>query len=361
MSLFNNFCKSGRIQGIDLVKLFASFLVICSHCMMQFLTPSTSNPIFNFVWLTQMPLFMFASGFVNNKPEKIFTLKLYFWKLLKNALSLLIPCMTYLLITCLIDAKSVISAFVLFFQDPQTNLWFLWVLFIFHLFFDFGLYMSNKFKNCLKPIIPVALLLSISLFIAILMLCFTESFDFNILSLKLIAYYAPFYCFGFIFHLIINSGLTNKKTAKIIVYIVIAIAFVVLNFECLYFKSIYSFDDSNIKYLLIRITGSVSSILVCLFVADLLVNLKIFLFISKLGAFSLQSYYFHLIYLRYLTYSSNLIWAQWLISLGSVFLLMTMIAATLIVIYFIPYLHLLLFGKSFSFYKFEKRLPIILR
>lgn len=357
--MFKNFTKTGRIQAIDLIKLFAAFLVICGHCMMKYITNGTCNPIFNFIWLTQMPLFMFASGFVNNKMEKIRTIKLYFWQLLKNTLSLLVPCITYLLLTSLIDGKSILTSIVLFYQNPQTNLWFLWVLFIINLIFDFGLYISNKISNKLKPIIPIVLSFFVFILIITLMFIQKENFNFDILSLKLIAFYIPFYCFGYIIHLIITSNLMKKKAIKIATIIIIIISFIIVTYECFSFKSIYSFNDSSIKCLLIRVIGSVSSIIICVFVSDLLINLKFFCLISKFGLFSLESYYLHIIYLRLLNYSSDLATFQWLISFGTTLLLILMIALTLTIIYFIPYFHLLVFGKVFSFYKFEKRLPKI--
>ena len=356
---FSTLEKIGRIETIDLLKLFAAILVILSHCMMKYISDGVSNPLFNFIWLTQMPLFMFASGFLNIKAEKVSTIKKFFYRTLRNVLCLLVPCFTFLLIGCLLDSKSIFDAFVSFYKNPETNLWFLWVLFIIHLVFDFGLYLSNFVKRKFGFLMPVLLSLFVSLIVFILMVCLSKQFSFSTLSLKLIAYYIPFYCFGFLFHIFINLKSPFTKRMSIISFIVLGISLIVVLFECFFFKSIHSFDDFNISFLIIRLVGSVCAIYLCVFIADLFIRFRCVLKVSKFGGYSLQAYYIHILLLRFLNYSNENIFAQWAIAFGSASLLILMIALILTIMYFIPFLHLLIFGKSFSFYKFEKKIPKI--
>lgn len=359
--MFTSLKNYGRLSTIDLLKIFAAILVIVSHCMMKYIDNGTSNPLFNFIWLTQMPLFMFASGFVNVKPEKYSDIRKYFKRELKNALTLLVPCFTFLLITSGIQGKNIGVSFKDFFFDPQSNLWFLWALFVIRLIFDFGLYLSNFIKNKFSFLFPVIISFFVSIFVITTMIIPNNSFNYSILAIKLIAYYIPFYCLGYLVHLLIISGFLENRTPKIICYLFISICSVILIFECFYFKSIHSFDDSNILYIFIRIVGSVSSIFVLLFLFDKIANYSFIKKVSSLGSYTLQTYYLHIVFLKLLNFSSEYVTYQWLLSLSISLLLIIMVVFTLAVIYFIPFLHLIIFGKSFSFYKFERKLPDILK
>lgn len=361
VSMFTSLKENRRLATIDLLKLFASVLVILSHSMMKYIDNGTSNPLFNFIWLTQMPLFMFASGFVNIKKENYSSIRKYLAKELKNALILLIPCLTFLLITSVIQEKSIVLSFRDFFFDPQSNLWFLWALFVIRLIFDFGLFLSNFVKGFFSILLPVLITCSLSFLIMATMFIPNNSFNYSILAIKLISYYIPFYCLGYLTHLLILSKFFDKKIVRIISYVFISFCLCILVFECLYFKSIHSFDDFNIFYLIIRVLGSVSSIFVLLFLFDLIVKNRLISKISTFGAYSLQTYYLHIVYLKILDFSADSILHQWLLSFSISLLLIAMVAITLIAIYFVPFLHLVLFGKSFSYYKFERKLPNILR
>ncbi len=360
-SMFENLSKKGRIEAIDLLKLFAAFLVILSHSMMKYINHATYNPLFNFIWLTQMPIFMFLAGFLNNNADKYLTIKKYLLRISKKAMILLIPCLSFLFITSILENRSIVVGFINFYKNPESNLWFLKVLFIIHLIFDFGLYISSKIKVSISFVVPVLLACLVSIVIIIMMFIFKGRFDFSTLSLKLIAYYIPFYCLGYLFFMFINSNFSQKRPIKIISSFAIAIFAVLLIIECFYFKSIHEFDDSNFKYVLIRLIGSVSSIFICLFIANIVIKFSFVLRISKFGAYSLQAYYLHILFLSHLNFSAQNSLNQWLLSLGITALLIVLVFAAMVVIYFIPFAHLIMFGKSFSFYKFEKKLPKILR
>ena len=358
--MFSSLKKIGRIETIDFLKLFASLLVIFCHSL-KFITNGTSNPLFNFIWLTQMPLFMFTAGFVNDRSEKVESITKYLHKTLKNSIVLLVPCITFLLITCALNSTSVISALVKFFYNPETNLWFLWTLFVIHLIFDFGMYLSCKNKSRLSFLIPILLSGAVTLTILVTMFLFRGEFNFSILSIKLIAYYTPFFCLGYLFRKLLLFGIFDRKNVKTISVIVLIIFALVLIFECVYFDSIYSFDDYDLTLLVVRIVGSTSSIAICCFLADLLIRKPFVSKISKYGSFSLQSYYLHLIFLHFFQFSSETIVFQWIFSFSLTLILILLVIATIVIMYFIPFFHLLLFGKSFSFYDFEKKLPRIFR
>ncbi len=361
ISIFNDFRTSKRVYSVDLLKLFASLLVILSHCYNKYVN-NFETPFSNYIWLTQMPLFMAASGLVFADRTKFTTIKDYLYRELRNVVTLLIPCFTFLVISTIISQKNILNSFVEFYLNPETNLWFLWVLFLVHVIFDFGLYLSNKISNrYLRFALPYVISAFISVTIFVLILVFKDGFDSNILCVRLLAFYLPFYCLGTLIRELLTRINFETKLNKILLICISAVSLAVLLFEIIYFKSIYAFDDSNIKYMLIRVIGSVSSIIVHIVLFDLICNLAFFRRISKYGAYSLESYYLHILWIRLFTYSSTDIATQYLQFFGTFVFLVLLVILTLVITYFVPYLHLVLFGRSKSMYAFEKRLPKLFR
>lgn len=358
-SLFLKFKnQNSRNYAVDFLKLFASLLVVLSHCIMKYVyNGGTANPFFNMIWLTQMPLFMFASGLVAPKQEKLTHIVDYFRRELRNAIILLTPCLTYLLINSIAFKIPVLSLLYDFYKNPESNLWFLFVLFLIHCIFDFGVYISTKIKHRLGLLIPVLVSILFSGFLAICIVL--HLFDGKILGTKLLSYYIPFYCLGYLTTILFKSKIATKKHFNLCFYILLAMCCLSFFFISFYFESIHSFDDFDIKLLLIRIIGSVSSIVLFLFFSDRITNIRIFASLSKFGAFSLESYYVHMFILKFLNYSSSSVGAQWAIAFGTWATLIVSVALFIIACYNIPFLHLAIFGKSYSRYEFEKCIPKI--
>ncbi len=358
--MFNYFKGRGKLDSINLIKLIATIMVAFLHCIIKFVTINgTSNPFFNLIWITLLPLFMFAAGFINSNPEKCGTIRKLGYRTLKNILTLLVPCLTFLLISCLVSRNNVYDSFKKFYLNPEMYLWFLWALFVIHLIFNFGLYLSVKFcgERIFSKFIPVLIEMSFALFL--LVLIFSGKIDGKILGVKLIAYYSCFYCAGYLFNLLVNSSLMDKKVTNVVMYCFLGISIIYVLFVCIYFQSIYSFDDSSIKHLIIRISSSFASVYSFFYLIDLICRLECSRKISFFGRFSLQTYYLHIIFLRFINFSSNDALMEWLIAIGATTALVLIVALVLIAIYFIPFLHLLMFGKTYSFYKFEKKMPKI--
>ena len=356
--MFHQFRENGRLPAVDLMKLYASFLVILSHCVSRFVT-DFEGPLYNAIWLTQMPLFFFASGLVSPRQEKLDGFGKFLLRTLKNALTLLFPCLTFLLLSCALSSASVLTAFRLFYEDPQNGLWFLFVLFFVHLVFDFGTYLSTKMgfrgSSILVPILFSAVCCLFALLLPRL-----AGFSPRILGLKLFAYYIPYYVFGFLARCFLSSAAFSSRKPAVL-WTIFGASLAIVLFEVFYFPSIPAFDDGDILFLAIRVLGSTASILVHLFLTDILTsNGKLGRFAS-LGSYSLQSYYLHILFLRTLPFSASGAAMQWLLSFGTAILLAMMVGVACLILHFIPFANLVLFGKSRSFYAFERRLPKILR
>ena len=118
IKLFDSYLTEGRNKAIDFLKLYASVLVVLCHCMMKFITNNYS-PLFNLIWLTQIPLFMFVSGFTNINISNYNSIGKYFYKLLKNALILLIPCLSFMIVECLLKQISLFDGLTNFYYSPN--------------------------------------------------------------------------------------------------------------------------------------------------------------------------------------------------------------------------------------------------
>ena len=353
--------ESKRIHYIDLLKFFASILVILSHCLIKYVANFDSTPLFNLIWLTQMPLFIFLAGVCEASAKKLVSFNQLFTRFVKHFFVLVFPCFTFMILKWAMFNLSLLDQFIDFYNNPESNLWFLWVLFLIHVIFELGIFVGNKVNK--KWSIAIPFIVSAAVCLVIFILMFTTEFDFSILGFRLLAYYLIFFCFGYLFKLILNSRVLRFKSIQIIIWLVSAIALITLLFEMFYFRSIYSFSDTNILQVLVRMIGSVSSIIVFMVFGNLICSFRFIRKISYFGRFSLESYFIHILVLSFLTYSvvNQSLVIQYLTAFGSTLLLVAAISIILLIMYFVPYSHLIIFGKSWSFYKFEQKLPTLFR
>ena len=135
-SPFSGFKKRNVV--FDLLKLFAALMVILDHSLQRWIEGSQSTQLYNFIFLTQMPLFVFIAGFfIAKKNNNVKTLVEYAFTTCKTAASLLIPFCSYSLITTAFEASSFSEYWTRVFNcflNPQTSLWFLWALFCLEFF-----------------------------------------------------------------------------------------------------------------------------------------------------------------------------------------------------------------------------------
>lgn len=122
-----------RIQSIDILKLFAMFLVIWGHCV-QFLLTSDylDEPAFVYIYSFHLPLFFMISGlFVHSQPLRARTCG---EQLLVKARQLLLPCLAWgLLMSASNLAQSLLSdapSANTLFDTLRNNFWFLKSLFV---------------------------------------------------------------------------------------------------------------------------------------------------------------------------------------------------------------------------------------
>ncbi len=120
-----------RILYLDLVKLFAIYLVILGHTVSAMECGSiTNNKLYAFIYSFHMPLFMLLSGyFVSSRLREMPVMEL----LKKKGLQLLLPAITCTLVCCvyLWLTKEQPN----FRDEVIGNSWFLKTLFVYYILF----------------------------------------------------------------------------------------------------------------------------------------------------------------------------------------------------------------------------------
>lgn len=354
-----------RLSYLDLVRAIAMIMVVFCHVMSRMMYDAGNTVFFNIIWLSQIPLFMLVSGMLAPSGKKVQDAKGLFFQLAKKAAVYLIPCLSYSIITSIISSSNWFHVIEQSVKNPEVNLWFLWVLFMFVFLFTIGQYIANKIhgKNALKVLTPPLLILIPAAICAIYMVASKQ--DLSLLGLKYFAYYSVFYIAGYFINLLLKH-LSSKEIPHVGIWnlVVFLVTTAIFLFIAIYFKGIINYSDTNIRQLLIRLAGSftssISIILACYYLSK---KFPRFIgFISKAGRYSLEIYYLHMLFLRLpflndfsysvVTDPASQVWnCIWI-----VLLMLALCAATIAVLYFIPFLNIPVFGKSRSFYKFEKAL-----
>ena len=127
-----------------MLKLTAMLLVVLGHVIMPYSSNGLSGPIGNFIWLNQIPLFFISSGMVATRVGKICSISQFSKKTAKNAIVLLWPFFTFLIIKGLITHTGFIETFRIISFEITYGLWYLFVLFFVITIFNFSIYLTSK-------------------------------------------------------------------------------------------------------------------------------------------------------------------------------------------------------------------------
>lgn len=351
-----------RQTYLDLVKLFAILIVVFRHCMQKYVVNYEYGALSNAIWLIQMPIFFVVSGILSPNKDKFPTTESFFISLLKKIFVYLWPIVTFTIISAWTlnqSPESLGGSFVGFFQDPTSNLWFLWVLFWCVALFDVSIFVSSRFHNeSFSEWFP--LITSFVVLCVLLVLYYFKAFSGEFLGLKLWLFYLPFYSLGYSFRIFkkwkLFSG-ENTKLRNVVVWVSLGVFMFSYLFISFYFPSVAKFDDSNVFYVAIRIFGSLCGSLLFIVVFYYLSRFQFLSKISKGGRFTLECYYFHILINRLIPSLSEgtAVAIQWGYVFGLFFFLIAVTAVAIIISYFVPFLHLLVWGKSWSKYSFEKQ------
>ncbi len=287
------FLRNKRNALIDLLKLIALLMVILDHSLQRWVPGIKNTQIYNFIFLTQMPLFMVLSGFLfcrssNNKVDSVAG---FFSFVLKISISFLVPFVTFSLIKSAVQTTFNNDHFFVLLADkflhPDNSLWFLWVLFWIEIIYSFSCFLSKKIRNNSGSFFLFVLIITL---LTSGVLCIYKAS--GLFSTKLICYYMFFfslgYCFCYLFPRI-------KNYISIERLIVVLSGSVFLLIIVMFIHPCFILEKESVLNICIRVVGSCLSI-ICLSIIVYFVSLipKMH-FVATLGQLSLEFYVTHLL------------------------------------------------------------------
>lgn len=292
----NNSTK--RDRTFDLLKLYAMLSVVLDHSLQHMIGGNIqSTQLYNWIFLSQMPIFMFASGFFAlNGIDKSYTFSGYCQRLGKTIASLLIPFISFSIIVSIIGIKNQI---LLSFLYPDYSLWFLWVL----MWMQIIMISAQQIAKAASKTHVIKVILSLIFYavglipVGIMYLRYPDLFD-----SKLIIFYSAFYMSGYIYAVIEKRYcLLRKDKFKMICIPIAAIIVAIVMIE----HPTIIYDSETVKNIAVRCIGSISAVILMLYLSSYAVRCKWVEKISAFGVLSLEMYYVHLIILRLSFFNST--------------------------------------------------------
>ena len=319
-----------RIVTIDFIRGFAIIFIVLVHVLQRCVPNFSYNFLISFFIVLSVPLYMFVSGLAYSYKNYI-TIKQLPYQILKKTFNYFWPFLLFLILkTYMIGRWANLSeAFGDVIPSTSYGLWILWILLFISIITEIGLCLA-KFAPQYKNYFVVSLLV-----VGMIILYYLR-INHIIVYLDAIAYdyfmfYTPIFIMGFVF---------GQKMLQIPY-------FGVYDFIYYWPKLYVLMSFSFIFYL-------------CLI--SILKDSKIYNLFAKQGKISLEIYFVHLVFLGFFSFIefSNV----YLTILSAIGLYLACFALSFVIVfisYYIPFLHFLMFGRSYSFYKFETKFFIRLK
>lgn len=280
-----------RNKVFDFLKLYAMLSVVLDHSLQHMLGESIqSTQLYNWIFLSQMPIFMFVSGyFILRGIEKECSIKKLGNMISKTVVSLFLPFLSYAVIISLITKKNIVFYAII---NPQKSLWFLWVL----MWMQLIMLIAQQITKLLIKGKATRIVVSIGMYIVgLIPICLLFFWEPSIFDTKLILYYSVFFLLGYCYSFLeetwkfLKSDIWKGVCTPILFFIVI--------FVMIKHPTIIS-EAETIENLIYRFIGSFSAIFLMLYISAFIVKVKCIQRIAKYGALSLEMYYTHLLLIR---------------------------------------------------------------
>lgn len=281
-----------RNKTFDFLKLYAMLSVVLDHTLQHMCVcgGTQSTQLYNWIFLSQMPIFMFVSGyFALHGIEKESTIKEYGNMIKKTVVSLFFPFLSYAILISLITRKNIVLYCII---TPQKSLWFLWVLMWMQLIM---LTAQQIVKQLIKGR-KMRVVFSIGIYmVGLIPICLLFLWKPLMFDTKLILFYSVFFLFGYFYSFLEETWkFLKSETWKgaCIPILIIAVAFVMIKHPTIIY------DNETIANLLYRFIGSFSAVLLMLYFSTFIVKMEWVQQIAKYGMLSLEMYYTHLLIIR---------------------------------------------------------------
>lgn len=280
-----------RDRTFDLLKLYAMLSVVLDHALEHMIGGTIQyTQLYNWIFLSQMPIFMFASGyFASSGIYKKLSICDYLKKLGKTVTSLFIPFVSFAIIVSILNGDNIVFKSIL---HPEYSLWFLWTL----LWMQIIMLTAQQVTKCFVKAEWLIIFVSIGFYfiglvpVGVLYIKLPTLFQ-----SKLIIFYSIFYLFGY-FYSFMERNIIILKNDKFRV-VCISVMFVVVAFVMITHPTVM-YDSETIINIAFRFIGSFAATLLMLYVMSFVVRIKWCETIAAFGVLSLEMYYIHLLFIR---------------------------------------------------------------
>ena len=325
------------------------FLVVLIHVLQRTIPHfvSENNWGTQIIYLLCVPIFFFLSGISYSYKKELSILE-FIIDIFKRGLMYFWPFLFFILLRIGIYKQwdSVTDAFDKLMEYPVSGLWVCWVLLFITLTLDIGLLISKLYPKLKKLFVFIMFSIGITLLVILRNNNIIQSDHF--IGYNYFILFTPTFFLGYLI-----GDYYFKINKPIISYIVAILCIVGLVILCYYkrtFMGVKFYDDIWYNYLAVILCAGVYLGIIELFkLTKKLTNI-----IGISGKYTLEIYFVHLIVLKAF---SRLFYDSWIITLlviiGLVLLSYVSTAVIILLTYYVPFLHFLLFGKHFSKYEWE--------
>ena len=343
--------RRNRVDFMDIGKFFAIIFVVLIHVLQRTLGGFTGKDGWGSVYLLMLavPPFFFFSGMSYRLKRPLNPLS-FIYDAIKRAFFYLLPFIWFIAMRIWFyqqwptfsDGWDELMAY------PVNGLWVCWVMLWISLVVDIGLFISYFFPRLKLVFVSAVLVIGFTVLMIlrnrnVIVANHDIAYDYFII-------YIPVFLVGYL----VGPYLIKVKSA------LLAIVCFLVGLGALFPIAINNHDIITVDFLeksqWMMYLASFCSV-VCYF--GLITFIRRFKFssiLAFLGQFTMETYFLHLILLKNwsrMTLDNN--WAVFGMTLALFLLCFANTFGVVLVSYFIPFSHFILFGRHYSFYKFEDR------
>lgn len=339
--------NKSRNAFIDIAKAIAMLIIVFGHVLQRTMPHYPDTGLSIYLLLLGVPIFFFLSGMSYSNKKALSPLG-FIYDIVKRGLFYMLPFIYFILLRVGIYNQwaSFDKAWGELMNYPVSGLWVCWILLWINLVTDIGLLVSYIKPKWTNIITPITLVIGVTTII-ILRNCNVIIND-HVIGYDYFVVYAPVYIVGYI----LGNYLYKPNNKLWISVTCLAVGVIGLIPISIFNNNIIRTTFLSSQWMMYL--GSLCAVLLYYGLSNLIYKLKASKYISFAGRFSLEMYFLHLMLLK--AFSNIATTNTGLCILMSVGLFLLCVVNTVIVViitYFVPFLHFVMFGRSYSKYEFE--------
>lgn len=275
-----------RNENLDIIRGIAAFLVIAGHTL-QVNSGYSYSPLFNFINIIQMPLFMLVSGYAIGYSKQIQTFGDLIIFIKKRSISLLIPWLTWSMLSYFIlSSRSIGNHIQYCMYHMEAAYWFLFSLWCIDMIFAISSFLSRKAKGRGNMLLTTVFC---CIFTGILLYAGTKT-GMSFLGIKYTTYYIVFFIIGwFLQRLKTTKSVFFKLDMVGWVFVLLSVFFLINTFKL----NIVDLPDIPL-WIAYRFTVSLSGCFIIFYIVENISSIDhnsvLYKIINKFNIYSLELY-----------------------------------------------------------------------